>query len=69
MKKKKVSVSPATDGVRAVAEMIGPLQPNIYGDTFDVVRAFDPPSLQTLLSDTFVRARRLRPSLSSVPPE
>jgi len=25
------------DGVRYVAELIGPLQPNIYGDLFDVV--------------------------------
>lgn len=30
-----------TDGVRAIAEILGPLQPNIYGELFDVVSAGD----------------------------
>ena len=34
-------VPPPTDGVRLVAELIGPLQPNIYGDIFDVVSKGD----------------------------
>jgi len=31
----------SVDGVRAVAEILGPMQPNIYGEIFDVVSAGD----------------------------
>ena len=55
-----------TDGVRVVAAMMGPMQPNIYGEIFDVISSGEHAGINLCAAATWQRGRvRMHAALPS----